>query len=285
MGDTVVVVPVCSDDVALDACLAALDESTAPGTKVWLPDNMQVTQRGFDLIKSWITKTRLTADYTRRTAQTDPVTHMAEVLAGCGEADVAVLSPFSVPFPGWLNRLEACFASDASIATATPWSNLGDVLSWPSVGEIQSIPDGRMEIAQAAANMPRTYPEIPAAIPHCAMIRGAARARTGSLDATSFRSWYAALVDLSLRFSGMGWRNVLCESAFVGSSVEEHALEGDSDALFARWPDWQARQAHFVLNDPIQPQRRDLGRRLDAITPPDLQRDLFETVGEETAAP
>lgn len=62
----IIVVPVCSDDVALDACLAALDASTAPGTRVWLPDNAQATQRGFDLIKAWIGKTGLKADYTDR---------------------------------------------------------------------------------------------------------------------------------------------------------------------------------------------------------------------------
>ena len=41
------------------------------------------------------------------------------------------------------------------------------------------------------------------------------RARAGGLDLDSYRSWYAALIDLSLRLSGLGWRNVLCETAFV----------------------------------------------------------------------
>ncbi len=281
---TVVIVPVCSDDVALDACLAALDKSTAPGTRVWLPDNAQCTTRGFDLIKAWIAQTKLTADYTRRGNATGEVQNMFELLTAVGDADVVVLSPFSVPFHGWLNRLEACFASDASIATATPWSNMGDILSWPTMGVVNPLPDDAMLVAQGAANMPRTYPEIPSAIPHCVMIRGAARKAVGLVDPSSFNSWYAALVDLSMRFSGMGWRNVFCESAFVGCSIEEHAADGDAAALFARWPDWQSRQAHFVLNDPQRSMRNELSSQIAAVTPPDLQRDLFESIGTETAA-
>lgn len=278
---TVVIVPVCSDDVALDACLAALDESTAPGTRVWLPDNAQCTTRGFELIKAWIARTALTADYTRRQTATGDVQNMFELLSAVGDSDVAVLSPYAVPFPGWLTRLEACFASDASIATATPWANMGDVVSWPAMGRVNEMPQDRMLVAQGAANMTRAYPEIPSALPHCVMIRGAARKSVGTVDPSSFRSWYAALVDMSMRFAGMGWRNVLCESAFVGCDVESHAADGDAAALFARWPDWQARQAHFVLNDPLRSLRASLAEQIDSVTPPDLQRDLFESVGEE----
>ncbi len=31
----------------------------------------------------------------------------------------------------------------------------------------------------------------------------------------SYAGWNAALVDLSLRMAGLGWRNVLCETAFA----------------------------------------------------------------------
>ena len=257
-------------------------DSTAPGTQVWLADNAQVSQRGFDIIKAWIAKTQLKADYTRRQSRTDELTNMAEIFTACGDNDVCILSPYSVPVKGWLNRLQACFAHDASIATATPWSNLGDILSWPSLGELNPLPADPLSLAQAAANMPRNFPEIPAAVPHCVLIRGKARKAVGGLDVDSFDSWYAGLVDWSIRFAGMGWRNVLCESAFVGCTLESHAQDGDSAALFARWPLWQERLAQFVLNDPLRSQRRALYDYQAAITPPDLQRDLFASVSGES---
>ncbi|MEF2147168.1 glycosyltransferase [Luteimonas sp. FXH3W] len=284
MSGSVVVIPACSDENALDACLAALDAGTLPGTRVWIPDNAAVTPRGFEIIKAWIARTKLKADYTRRQSRTDELVNMAEIFRAVGDADVCVLSPFAVPTRGWLTRLEACLAADPSVATATPWSNLGDILSWPLMGELNALPDDPQAIAQAAANMPRLFPEIPAAVPHCVLVRGKARAAVGSLDADSFSSWYAGLVDWSMRFAGLGWRNVLCESSFVGCTLESHAHEGDAAALFARWPAWQDRQAHFVLNDPLRSNRHALTQRLQELTPPDLQRDLFDAIGDERAA-
>jgi hypothetical protein len=54
--------------------------------------------------------------------------------------------------------------------------------------------------------------------------RQRARARAGGLDASSYASWYAALIDLSLRLSGLGWRNALCETAFVARAGEGPAV-------------------------------------------------------------
>ena len=62
------------------------------------------------------------------------------------------------------------------------------------------------------------------------------RRRAGGLDPASYGSWYAALVDLSLRLSGLGWRNALCETAFVARGGEGVAFDGDMDALAVRWP-------------------------------------------------
>ena len=94
------------------------------------------------------------------------------------------------------------------------------------------------------------HPELPAAVAHAVALRGNARKRVGGLDAASYGSWYAALVDLSLRLAGLGWRNVLCETAFVVRAVEGAPREGDMDALCARWPAWHARIAHCLMDDP-----------------------------------
>ena len=95
------------------------------------------------------------------------------------------------------------------------------------------------------------------------LLRGSARAKAGGLDAASYASWYAALADLSLRMSGMGWRNVLCETAFVARLRETHSAEGDMDARGAL-ADWNARIAGFLMHDPLRGLRDELGRRLQA---------------------
>lgn len=269
-----VLLPVGVDEAVLDAGLAALEAGTPAGTRVWLADDAQSGPRGRALIERWLGRTRLKADYTRRPAPLGEVAHLDEMLAACAGLDVVVLAPDAQPLPGWLVQLAGCLASDASIATATPWCNAGETAGWPRLGEVDRPPADRQRTAQACAAMPATYAELPAAVSHAVALRGRARARAGGLDQHSYRSGYAALIDLSLRLSGLGWRNVLCQSAFVARAGEGGPAEGDLDALAARWPDWNARLARFLMEDPLQQARaRLLACHAELVMEP--QRALF----------
>jgi hypothetical protein len=271
----VVLLPVGVDDDALDACLGALDAGTPAGTRVWLADDAQSGPRAYAIIEHWIARTPLRADYTRRPRAIGQVAHLDEMLKACGDADVIVLAPDSVPAPGWATQLAACFARDASIATATSWCNAGETAAWPRCGEVAAIPADPERIARAAAAMPPVHPELPAAVDHAVMLRGAARRKAGGLDASSYVSWYAALIDLSLRMSGLGWRNALCETAFVARGGEGGPADGDLDALAVRWPGWHARLANFLMHDPLADMRDQLSRIDAGIGAPRAQRDLF----------
>ena len=271
----IVIVPVGVDDESLDAVLAALDAGTPPGTRVWLADDAQASPRGHAIIERWLASTPLQAHYTRRQRSVGEVAHLDEVLSACGDADVAVLASDALPLPGWLARLSACLQADGAIASATPWSNAGETASFPRIGEINDAPPDTGLMARAAAAMPGVAPELPTAVSHSVLLRGSARQRAGGLDAASYGSWYAALIDLSLRFSGQGWRNVLCETAFVARRGEGAPCDGDLDAIAARWPAWHARVAHFLMDDPLRAVRDELAHRLATIGPPELQGDLF----------
>lgn len=272
----VVLVPLGVDDAALDACLAALDAATPTATRVWLIDDAQAGPRGVEIVQRWLRSTRLSADYTRRARTIGEVAHLDEALRACGDADIVVLAGDALPTPGWLSQLAACFARDASIASATPWCNHGEAAGWPRV-DPQPLPADIDALARAAASMPPTHPELPAAVGHAVLLRGSARAKAGGLDAASYGSWYAALVDLSLRLSGLGWRNALCETAFVSRLGEGAPADGDMDALAVRWPDWHARIAGFLMDDPLRELRDELGRKLRALGDDDdaPQRKLF----------
>lgn len=271
----VVVLPVGVDDDALDACLAALDATTPAGTRVWLADDARAGPRGLAIIERWLASTRLQADYTRRQRAIGEVAHLDEALAACGDADVVVLASDAIPAAGWLAQLRACFDRDAAIATATPWCNAGEAASWPRIGEIARPPGDLARIGRAAAAMPPRHPELPAAVGHAVALRGNARRKAGGLDTASYGSWYAALIDLSLRLSGLGWRNVLCETAFVARSGEGTPADGDFDALAARWPGWHARLARFLMDDPLRASRTELAARLASLGLPQAQRELF----------
>ena len=271
----VVLLPVGVDDDALDTCLGALEAGTPAGTRVWLADDAQAGPRGTAIIERWLQRTGLQAHYTRRQRMLGEVAHLDELLAACGDADVVVLAADAIPGPGWLQQLTACLARDASIATATPWCNAGETASWPRIGEISAVPDDPQRLARACAAMPPLHPELPAAVGHAVALRGSARRRAGGLDAASYGSWYAALVDLSLRLGGLGWRNALCETAFVARGGEGAPSDGDLDALAVRWPAWHARLARFLMDDSLHAVRAQLAQRLAAVDTPMPQRDLF----------
>ena len=257
----IVLLPVGTDDDALDACLAALDAGTPAGTRIWLADDAQAGPRGLAIIERWLASTPLAADYSRRQRTLGEVAHIDEALSACGNADVAVLAADAIPAPGWLVQLATCFERDPAIASATPWSNAGEAAAWPRVGDIAPVPADLERIARACATMPPRHPELPAAVAHAVLLRGSARKRTGGLDGASYGSWYAALVDLSLRLAGMGWRNVLCETAFVARGGEGSPADGDLDVLAARWPAWHPRLAEFLMQDPVAALRDELSRR------------------------
>lgn len=281
----VILLPVGHDDDALDACLAALDAGTPAGTRIWLADDARIGPRGAQIVQRWLQATPLQADYTCRQRSIGEVAHLDDVLRACGDADVIVLAPDAMPAPGWAAALARCFAGDASIATATPWCNAGEAAAWPRIGEINPVQADAARLARACQALPALYPELPAAIGHAVLLRGNARRKAGGLDVSSYRSWYAALIDLSLRMAGLGWRNALCETAFVARGGEGGPADGDMDALAARWPSWHSRLATFLMQDPLHATRLALQRGFDALEHAPAQQQLFQQDTPEVGCP
>lgn len=172
----IVLVPVGTDEEALDACLAALEAATPAGTRVWLADDAQAGPRGLAIIQRWLAQTRLQAAHTRRSAPLGEAAHVAQALQACGEDDVAVLASDARPAPGWLERLAQCLADDPGIATATPWCNAGEVAAWPRIGEIVPLALAPARLAQACAQLAgAACPPLPSAVSHAVLLRGRAR--------------------------------------------------------------------------------------------------------------
>ena len=89
---------------------------------------------------------------------------------------------------------------DGAIGSVTPWSNAGEVAAWPRIGEIAPMPAEPLSLAHAAAHMPALLPELPAAVGHAVLLRGAARARAGA---------YAAEFPNVQVFGGRGWHAIV----------------------------------------------------------------------------
>ena len=107
--------------------------------------------------------------------------------AETGADDVVLLNSDTLPGVGWLDRLRTCFAADARIATATPWSNNAEICSLPHLCRPGPLPDDPDRWARACLDACRdAYLDLPTGVGFCMAIRRACLDRIGVFDAETF---------------------------------------------------------------------------------------------------
>ena len=142
-------------------------------------------------------------------------------------ADVVLLNSDTVVTRGWLDALARCAASDPRIGTITPFSNNAEICSLPRFCDNNPWPAGARSGAAGGAleraAVP-TYPDLPTGVGFCLYIRRALIDAIGMFDPV-FGLGYGEENDFCMRAAAAGYRNVLCEDAFVlhlgGSSFGE----------------------------------------------------------------
>src|SRR5690606_16734680 len=85
--------------------------------------------------------------------------------------DVVLLNSDTIVTQGWLQGLQRCLTSAPNIATVTPWSNNGEIVSLPRFCDSNPIPDQLHQVSRviATAGIPR-YPDLPTAVGFCMAI-------------------------------------------------------------------------------------------------------------------
>ncbi len=185
--------------------------------------------------------------------------------------DVVLLNSDTVTTQGWLEALARCAASDRTIATATPWSNNAEICSWPEICRAAAIPADVERVASAVRRAATCrYPELPTGVGFCMYIRRTAIDAIGAFDATTFGRGYGEENDFCCRARAHGWRNVLCDDAYVAHVG--HASFADTDLapgginqqrLEARYPSYARRVAEFIEADPLAELRAAIAREIE----------------------
>lgn len=241
----------------LDATLAALEQQSRPRSRVLLC--LPLGPADTAVLESWQSRSGLHVERVELPPEASPAIRLAALVdaAGC---DVVVLAPGCVPAPGALAALIDALAGGNDVASATPWSNDGELCSFPRLGERNPPPEDLAEAAARVAACPER-PDIPLGGCHAVALRFDALREAGGIDCETFASAYAALVDLFLRQRAGGRRHLLAGSAFVVAGGEQGPGMDDLRQLNARYPGYGAQVATFLMQDPLRALRGSLVAR------------------------
>jgi GT2 family glycosyltransferase len=265
-----VLVPVQAPATGLDACLAALERSLPEGAPVLVADDACADPRVGELASGWCGRTRLGARYLRRERALGFAGNVEAAFADVPEGDLVLLRCDGEPTPGWLSRLQRAAEADPRAASIAAWSGENEL-----AGFVDASAPATVAEAAASLDWPQA-PTLPAAAGPALYLRRTALRALGGLDTATFPGW-GALDDLCRRAEALGWRNLLCASAYVGRGADADggAALGEMERLQMRWPDFQERIARFILDDPLRPLRERLRARIDELARGGPQGDLF----------
>ncbi len=257
-----VIVPVYNAAKPLAACLEAL-RRTAAGAPVTLVDDASTDPTIAPMLD------RFAADRKSVSVVTNPsnlgfVRSVNTAMSGCSD-DVVLLNADTVVAGNWLAAMARCAASDARIATITPFSNNAEICSLPTFCQSNPLPADACAVAAAIhACAPPDYPELPTGVGFCLFIRRACWDALGGFD-EAFGHGYGEENDFCRRAAIAGWRNVLCDDAYVGhvggQSFSELGLAPGGEnlrQLVKRHPDYNRLVAEFIQQDPLAGRRAEI---------------------------
>lgn len=254
-----VVVPVFNAPAQLGRCLDALRATVAGDQRVVIiddaSDDPEVERTLARLAQGW--------EVVRNRHNLGFVATANRGFELAGRDDVVLLNSDTVPAGAWLARLRACLDADGAIASATPFTNNGEIASLPAFCRSSPVPEDPEAWARACrAAGPPGYPDIPTAVGFCMALRRAAIDDVGGFDEAAFGRGYGEENDWCMRAGNAGWRHVLCDDAYVAH--EGNASFGPlglapggraMETLVARHPDYPERVRSFIESDPLAPIR------------------------------
>ncbi len=265
MSLPLIIVPVFNAFDFLAPCLESIDRTVPEDTPVLIIDDASTDHRVRPLLESWINSS---ATHCQLLIHEQNQGFVASVNQGMRQVDtdVVLLNSDTELTHGSLQRVQICLQSDSSIATVTPWSNNGEIVSIPNFCVSNSPPPDpdACAVAIASCSTP-VYPEMPTAVGFCMAISRRAIDTIGFFDEQTFGKGYGEENDFCQRAEKAGMRNVLCDDAYVvhhgGASFSPLGLQADETTmqrLLTKHPDYQQKVSEFISRDPLATRRQEL---------------------------
>ncbi|WP_454869533.1 glycosyltransferase [Pseudomonas putida] len=192
---------------------------------------------------------------------------MNRAMALSPNKDVVWLNADTRVHGAWLDRLRQVAYSDARIASVTPFTNNGELMSFPQSQVPHAMPSAQAqaELDELARQVDSQPMEIETGCGFCLYIKRAALDQVGYLDEVHLSRGYGEETDWCLRAREHGWRHMGAPNVFVAhqggiSFGAEKAIRVamNNATLRQRYPYASVRYKAFCLRDPIKPARQAL---------------------------
>lgn len=192
---------------------------------------------------------------------------MNRAMALSPNKDVVWLNADTRVHGNWLDRLRNVAYSDARTASVTPFTNNGELMSFPRSQVSHPMPSAKAqaELDELARQVDSPPMEIETGCGFCLYIKRAALDEVGYLDEVHLSRGYGEETDWCLRAREHGWRHMGAPNVFVAHQggisfgAEKVLRVAHNNAILRRrYPDASARYNAFCLRDPIKPARQAL---------------------------
>jgi GT2 family glycosyltransferase len=260
-----VVIPAYNAAEELATCLDSVCSTVPDNTEVIVIDDASPDPAAQNVIRNW--RERM-ADHWLFLANKENQGFVGTANRGMAQtkSNVVLLNSDTVVTPGWLQGLQTCLSSDPTIATATPWTNNGEIVSIPAFCRVNPLPADLAAVAEVIRHSGAArYPDLPTAVGFCMAISRSAIDRLGPFDQDLFGKGYGEENDFSVRASEAGMRNVLCDTVYVahvgGRSFGPTGLKPDESSmqrLLSRHPGYLVQVQEFISSDPLASRRAEL---------------------------
>ncbi len=264
-GSIDIIIPIYNALDCLKECIDSLLQTTPTSTRIILIDDASSDKN----VQSWIRQSTgtLPSHWVWFTNQSNQG-FVATVNQGMkfSSRDCVILNTDTLLTEGWLQAISRCALSDDTIASITPFSNNAEICSIPNFCEINPIPE-RLDLLLAAlkGSGSARYPTIPTGVGYCMYIRRHALDELGYFDQETFGLGYGEENDFCMRASKAGWRNVLCDDAYVihhgNKSFSSRNIKPNQAAmerLLNKHPDYLNIVSQFIKDDPLKLRRQEI---------------------------
>ena len=272
----VVVVPVFNAYEDVLECVESLLKNTSPDVPILILDDASTDLRIPQAFGDCSNTGRLF--YVRKLENTGFVSTVNLAFAVCAPRDVIVVNSDIIVPPNWLERLRAAAYFRSNIATATPLTNHGTIVSVPYRNRPTVLGEGKINVeeidARIRANSLRLYPVIPTAVGHCVYFKRSVLDLVGYFD-EAFSPGYGEEVDFSQRAVLLGFSHVLADDLFVyhkgsrsfgaGGEKARQCIQSAHENLIRKRYPWYTEWTTQVANDRESPLAYAIEQARDAV--------------------